>query len=254
MEEVKLVIDSWEDWACTIDDLLSRDEMPHKTSKTLGVLTIFRWRDVLFPDKFASPFWNDGNSSSDGKALDENSKVLIGKVEAQSIKLLKTAAEHGHVWILSNFSMENFKASIDKFMPKLRKFLKKNEDILLLSSRDAYKKEFPKQYSLWKEKTIKKEIRRRFPFRAQRYMDLFMIGNGLTENQLAKTFVSKYPEMHVQSISVTDGASCTTLAEELRFIRKAFPDIQKRCGSMELSFAIDSDSESPSSDSSDSSE
>jgi len=71
----------------------------------------------------------------------------LGPLEEAAAKLLEQAMRHGDVCIVTNASMDWFRQSSEKFLPRLQPIL---EQILVISARDAHEGSFPGNPTAWK--------------------------------------------------------------------------------------------------------
>ncbi len=75
-------------------------------------------------------------------------KEALDNLDVASLKLLQTAKPLGKIYIITNAAEGWVELSSRRFMPLVAKELE--SDVIVISARTKYEKQFPHQYTEWK--------------------------------------------------------------------------------------------------------
>ena len=182
---------------------------PGEKSKFNNNLSIFDWDDTLFPTSFLvqEDIINDEN-------LPEEYIDIISILEEAIIKVINFAIKKGDVYIITNSSIGWVEFSVNKYYPKLKKYLDK---IHIISARNEYENKYPGEVKLWKDKTflsLKDKINLKIP------TNIICFGDSIIELEAGKKLASKINNPFIKTIKFKEKTDPQYMIKEINLINK----------------------------------
>eukprot|EP00924_Labyrinthula_sp_SR-Ha-C_P013426 snap_masked-scaffold_5-processed-gene-1.43-mRNA-1 protein AED:1.00 eAED:1.00 QI:0/-1/0/0/-1/1/1/0/290 len=187
----------------------------------LKTLVIFDYDDTLLPTKFIQYLRKKQKVvSAEDLILTENQKYFFQSLDALVVEVLNKSINISRkTTVVTNGSLAWVKVTSRKFLPETFKMFFLNQEVEVISARDAYKKQTSDSV-LWKKLSFKKLFRKFFEEElhreSQQRTPLFVknvisIGDGQPEEEAAKMLTNACDFMFVKSVLLTGKHNCTNL-------------------------------------------
>lgn len=191
-------------------------------------IIIFDWDDTIMCTTYLTPggvFDDEMLGSINIKREEQVFKIL----ENQIVELLTKAMSQGHTYIVTNAASGWVEYSASLFFPKILYILK---EILIISARSWFDKEFPNNSKMWK-KACFEEISNIYD--SSKVTNLVTIGDSLIEMEASYVFQKKFDKCYIKTLKLKDGPSPQLLIKQLNLLNNDFMYIMKQNSNITIS-------------------
>lgn len=205
--------------------------MPDSKATLAKTLTLYDWDDTFLPSTYLASL---GLRVDDTDALPRELTTELAALETQVIAILKEAARHGPVKIITNAEEGWIELSGARFMPRLTSFLEKSA-IKLVSARTQYEADYPDNPSSWKIAAFAAEVEETFP--AVSHMNVLVLGDSLSERDAAHALSARMPTSCVKSVKLVERPTISQLHRQITLLHGSFQDLRNHYGSFDVNLA-----------------
>jgi hypothetical protein len=191
-------------------------------------IIIFDWDDTIMCTTYLTPggvFDETLLKSINNKREEQVFKIL----ENQIVELLTKAKNQGHTYIVTNAASGWVEYSASLFFPKILNVLK---DILIISARSWFDKEFPNNSRMWK-KACFEEISHIYD--SSKVTNLVTIGDSLIEMEASYEFKKNFDKCYIKTLKLKDIPSPQLLIKQLNLLNNDFLYIMKQISNITIS-------------------
>ena len=191
-------------------------------------IIIFDWDDTIMCTTYLTPggvFDEEMLGNINIKREEPVFKIL----ENQIVELLTKARSQGHTYIVTNAASGWVEYSASLFFPKILNILK---EILIISARSWFDKEFPNNSRMWK-KACFEEIS--LIYDSSKVTNLVTIGDSLIEMEASYVFKKKFEKCYIKTLKLKDGPSPQLLIKQLNLLNNDFMYIMKQNSNITIS-------------------
>lgn len=195
-------------------------------------LIIIDWDDTLFPTSWVM---KNNINLQDGDTR-EKYKALFLHLDGIVARLLINKLNYGPVIIVTNASIMWIKLTLS-LMPQTIKLLQR--DLKVLSARDLYQEQYPKNVGMWKKMTFI-EIAKKNPFKNLTYKptSIVSIGDAEYEHEALINLhgIDEVKDTLLKSVKLVPTPTYKKLVDQLMVLNKATPKIVKQPSHLDLNF------------------
>jgi hypothetical protein len=185
---------------------------------------IFDWDDTLFCTSYLTPY---GIFRETQTFREKEIKFLI-EVQKIIIEILDYCIKYGNIYIVTNAIKGWVELSIQKFYPKLVKYLSK---IKIISARSEFEAKYPKNNREWKIRTF---------LNISKYFDrncltnIICIGDSTIEIEASSKFKEKFENAFLKTIKFRESPKPEELIKELKLINSKLQEIYSANSSLTI--------------------
>ena len=161
--------------------------------------------------------------------FDDNMVILpfkmekIKKLESLVKKLLTKTTDKGDTYIITNSEHGWVEYSCKRFFPDTFDLLNK---IKIISARDLYEKEFPKDFKTWKTRAFKDIIKK---YKLNLPTNIICMGDSTCEIEAAHSLAEKFPNGYIKAIKFRELPKIDELICQLNLVLDKFNFIYSAC-------------------------
>ena len=161
--------------------------------------------------------------------FDDNMVILpfkmekIKKLESLVKKLLTKTTDKGDTYIITNSEHGWVEYSCKRFFPDTFDLLNK---IKIISARDLYEKEFPKDFKTWKTRAFKDIIKK---YKLNLPTNIICMGDSTCEIEAAHSLAEKFPNGYIKAIKFRELPKIDELISQLNLVLDKFNFIYSAC-------------------------
>ena len=161
--------------------------------------------------------------------FDDNMVILpfkmekIKKLETLVKKLLTKTTDKGDTYIITNSEHGWVEYSCKRFFPDTFDLLNK---IKIISARDLYEKEFPKDFKTWKTRAFKDIIKK---YKLNLPTNIICMGDSTCEIEAAHSLAEKFPNGYIKAIKFRELPKIDELICQLNLVLDKFNFIYSAC-------------------------
>eukprot|EP00182_Erythrolobus_australicus_P001887 CAMPEP_0185831062 /NCGR_PEP_ID=MMETSP1353-20130828/1257_1 /TAXON_ID=1077150 /ORGANISM="Erythrolobus australicus, Strain CCMP3124" /LENGTH=253 /DNA_ID=CAMNT_0028529085 /DNA_START=393 /DNA_END=1154 /DNA_ORIENTATION=+ len=194
-------------------------------------VTVFDWDDTLLPSTFLAAM---GLRVDDEFDLPEFVRLQLEELEVLTIGLIEAAMKKSGVIIITNAETGWVELSGARFMPRLLEFVQAQQ-LLVISARSTYEKDFPGNPSDWKIQAFINEIGLQFPLMDG--LNILSLGDGVSERDASHAVARSLPLSRVKTVKYIERPTIEQLQKQVSLVHSSFNDLHQHDGSFDVNLA-----------------
>lgn len=193
-----------------------KEQRPPKHQTVL----IFDWDDTLMYTSFIL--------QAGDRVIPLPTRRILFRIESAAQKLLETALDLGHTYIVTNAQEGWVEDSASRYMPSLLPILQK---VPIISARSAHEAECSGDVAMWKKRAFV-ELGRKLP--QQAITNLVSTGDSMFELDAANLLGEQFARSLIKTVKLQERPSPQELVKQLELLLPKFKTIVEKASNMKI--------------------